>query len=85
VVKDLTPPSRGRRRWRWLRSQHRPRRGKRGAPLVKLLLALALLALLVWQAPALKRLAGLQPPPPPAAVQPQDGTQSVEVPLPAGR
>ena len=33
VVKDLTPPSRGRRRWRWPRP--RPGRRKRGAMLVK--------------------------------------------------
>jgi hypothetical protein len=82
VVKDLTPPSRGRRRWRWPRS--RPRRGKRGVAWVKWLLALALVGLLVWQAPALKRLAGLQSSPPPAAAeQPPDGNQSVEVPLPS--
>jgi hypothetical protein len=86
VVKDLTPPSRGRRRGRW-RLQW-PRRGRRkgGSSLLKLLLALLVAALLVWQAPALKRLAGLQPsPPPPAAAQPQDGTRSVEVPLPGKR
>src|SRR4249919_3879303 len=38
VVKDLTPPSRGRRRWRWPRSRPgRGKRGKHGSVLVKLL------------------------------------------------
>jgi hypothetical protein len=90
VVKDLTPPSRGRRRGRWrLQGPARGRR-KRGSMLLKLLAALAVVALLVYQAPALKRLAGWSEPAPPAAPaatpipEPADGTESVEVPLPTG-
>jgi hypothetical protein len=74
VVKDLTPPSRRRRKHR--------------AMLLKLLLVLGLVALLVWQAPALRQLVGWKSPPPPApaatpAAEPEDGAETVAVPLPA--
>ena len=75
VVKDLTPPSRRRRRQRAL--------------LLKLALVLAVVALLLWQAPALRQMIGLTAPSPapasaPApAAEPADGTESVEVPLPS--
>ena len=83
VVKDLTPPSRGRRHGRWRLPWPSRGRRKRGPMLLKLLLALALVGLLVWQAPALKQLAGLSQPPPPASpAEPADGTVSVDVPLP---
>jgi hypothetical protein len=75
VVKDLTPPSRGRRRGTWrARARHAPM-------LLKLLLALALIGLLVWQVPALRRLAPAQSSSAPAA-KPADDNSSVEVPLP---
>lgn len=91
VVKDLTPPSRGRRRGRWRLPWPARGRRKRGPMLLKLMLALALVALLAWQAPALKQLAGWSPPrpespaSPPATPpgEPADGTVSVEVALPA--
>lgn len=89
VVKDLTPPSRGRRHGRWRLQWPARGRRKRGPMLLKLLLALGLVGLLVYQAPALKQLAGLAQSPPPAspaaaapAAQPADGTVSVDVPLP---
>jgi hypothetical protein len=74
VVKDLSPPSR----------RHR----KGGSMLLKLLLVLALIGLLAWQAPALRALLG-RPAAAPAAPSPAagnaDGTESVTVPLPGGK
>jgi restriction system protein len=77
VVKDLTPPSRGRRRGSWRA------RFKHGPVLFKSLLFVALLGLLVWQVPALQRLVGLgASPAPPATAQPARDDSTVQVPLP---
>ena len=75
VVKDLTPPSR--------------RRRQRRSMLVKLLLVLGLIALLVYQAPAIRRMVGWESAPPAAvpaaapAAAPEDDSDTVSVPLPA--
>jgi hypothetical protein len=86
VVKDLTPPSRGRRRGWWRLPRRSRGRRKRGPMLLKLLLAVALVGLLAYYAPELKRLAGRPEPSAPAATtpvaEPDDGSVSVEVPLP---
>lgn len=80
VVQASIPRSRGRRGAR--RQSRWPVRGKRGARVAGVLLALALLVVGVYFAPVLKRLAGFAGATPPAATQPADDASTVQVPLP---
>jgi hypothetical protein len=84
VMRSDLPRSRARHGWLRMPAlvPNKRARGKRRARWPMLLLALALVAGLVYYAPTLKRLAGLAPAPPAATATPSDTSTTEVLPLP---